>query len=256
MCGSRKWRWAAVLGLCTAWGVVTTAAGEFYELRVIRVASADKAAVLDAALESEGMQALADAGMQVGVFRKQDGSSHDRYLLTVHADTYSIGESIVGPDSADEAYGAAREYLGADPEDPVFTRQEVSLIKAVPTCPRLQDPEGMGSDERYFELRTYESATEVKAARKIEMFEAGGEIELFGQVGLDLVFFGRAVAGDNLPQLTYMLVYEDEDAKKAAWKTFVSSPEWERMKNLPRYKDTVSKIHSHFLVALPYSHIR
>ena len=33
--------------------------------------------------------------------------------------------------------------------------------------------------ERIYELRSYESATEAKAVKKIEMFNQGGEIELF-----------------------------------------------------------------------------
>ena len=245
-----------VLGLWLGCGAVASMAGEFYELRVIRMESPEKAAIFDATLESEGMQALSEAGIQAGVFKQRDDSSHDRYLLMVHAGSYSIGQEIIGADAADEATGAAWDYLNADPKDPIFTRQEVSLVKAVSTFPRLKDPEGSGSEDRYFELRIYESATEVKGALKVEMFETGGEIELFGQMGLDLVFFGRAVAGDNLPQLTYMVVYENEDAKKAAWKAFTTSPEWGQMKSLPRYKDTVSKVHSHFLTALPYSHIR
>lgn len=243
-----------VLGI--GWAAISAAAGEFYELRVARIDSAEKAAVLDACMAEEGMQALSESGIRAGVFRKQDGSSHDRYILLVHPSAYSIGQELIGPDAADGAMEATRAYLEADPKNPVFSRQEVSLIKAVPTFPRLKDPDGSATEDRYFELRVYESATEVKGALKIDMFEAGGEIELFGKTGLDLVFFGQAVAGANLPQLSYMLVYENEDAKNAAWKNFIGSPEWDRLKNLPRYKDTVSKIHSTFLVPMPYSGIQ
>ena len=43
-------------------------------------------------------------------------------------------------------------------------------------------------------------------ARKIRMFDEG-EIAIFRKVGMIPVFFGEALAGRNLPQLTYMLAY-------------------------------------------------
>jgi hypothetical protein len=249
--------WGMLAGLGgLAWMAPGASAREWFELRVIRIESAEKAAVLDACLAEDGMRVLADQGIRAGVFRERDGSSHDRYVLLVHSDAASLGRPLVGPDDADDAAPAARAYLAADPKDPVFTRHEVYLLQAFASLPQLQDPPGDGGGDRYFELRIYESPTEILGVRKVEMFEGGGEIELFRKSGLDIVFFGQAVAGPNLPQLTYMLVYDDEADKDASWKTFVESDEWNTMKALPRYADSVSRIHSHFLVAMPYSAIR
>lgn len=239
-----------------AWVAPDASAREWYELRVIRMDSAEKAAILDACLEEEGMRVLAEQGVRAGVFRERDGSSHDRYVLLVHPGPASLGRELIGPDDAEGAPSAVRAYLAPDPKDPIFSRHEVTLLQALATLPRLQDPPGDGTGDRYFELRIYESPTEVLGVRKVEMFEGGGEIELFRKSGLDIVFFGQAVAGPNLPQLTYMLVYDDEADKEASWKAFVDSDEWNTMKALPRYQDSVSRIHSHFLVAMPYSAIR
>ena len=40
--------------------------------------------------------------------------------------------------------------------------------------------------ERIYELRNYESATDAKAVKKIEMFNEGGEIDLFNKLNLIL----------------------------------------------------------------------
>ena len=42
---------------------------------------------------------------------------------------------------------------------------------------------------------------------------------------------------------------------KARWQTFFAHPEWERMKNLPQYKDTVSKINNWFVKPANFSQI-
>ena len=83
-----------------------------------------------------------------------------------------------------------------------------------------------------------------------------GELDIFADVGLKGVFFGRALSGENLPNLTYMLVYDNEGQKKSAWSSFIKSPAWESMKSEEIYKDTVSKIVSIFLVPTSYSQIR
>ena len=59
-----------------------------------------------------------------------------------------------------------------------------------------------------------------------------------------------------MPNLTYMLVHQDEESMRQAWQGFLRHPDWERMKAMPRYKDTVSKIIKRMLVPLEYSQIR
>ena len=47
-----------------------------------------------------------------------------------------------------------------------------------------------------------------------------GEIAIFRKVGMTPVFFGQTVAGRNLPNLTYMIGYDDLAARERAWKAF------------------------------------
>ena len=70
------------------------------------------------------------------------------------------------------------------------------------------------------------------------------------------VFFGSAVSGDNLLNLTYMLVYDTDAGKEKAGESFRKAPAWKALKAEEIHEDTVSRITSMFLVAMPYSTIR
>ena len=86
------------------------------------------------------------------------------------------------------------------------------------------------------------------------MFESA-ELAIFRDVRLDPVFFGTSLAGDNLPNLTYMLGYRDMQEREKNWKAFLSHPSWQTLKANPRYADTVSKIISVFLKPRDYSQV-
>jgi hypothetical protein len=74
------------------------------------------------------------------------------------------------------------------------------------------------------------------------MFNQGGEIEIFRKAGLKPVFFGQALIGSKLPNLTYMVGFDDMEALEAGWKAFMAHPDWNALKNDEQYKDTVSNI--------------
>ena len=121
--------------------------------------------------------------------------------------------------------------------------------------PRIEQPAySRERKSRLFELRTYESHSEVKALKKVEMFNAG-EIDLMRQVGLGPIFYGQALVGPNLPHLTYMLSAENQDEHKKHWTAFGQSPVWKKMSGDPQYADTVSKITNHFLIPTAYSQV-
>jgi hypothetical protein len=69
------------------------------------------------------------------------------------------------------------------------------------------------------------------------------------------VFFGESMVGPILPNLTYMITFPDTDAQKAAWEKFMGSPEWDKLKNDPQYKDTVSNITNLELRPTSYSQV-
>ena len=86
------------------------------------------------------------------------------------------------------------------------------------------------------------------------MFDTG-ETQVMRDTGLAPVFFGETLIGPDVPNLTYMLSAANEEEHKAHWKAFMVHPEWQRMKKLPKYKDTVSKITNYFLVPADCSQI-
>ena len=67
-------------------------------------------------------------------------------------------------------------------------------------------------------------------------------------VGLGPVFFGETLVSHDVPNLTYLLSADSPEAHKEHWKAFLAHPEWDRMKNLKRYADTVSNIVSVMLI--------
>ena len=61
-----------------------------------------------------------------------------------------------------------------------------------------------------------------------------------------------------MPNLTYMLAYDDLAARDKNWKVFGSSPEWMKLRATPGFADAeiVSNISNVFLSPLPFSPIR
>jgi hypothetical protein len=164
----------------------------------------------------------------------------------------SISEKM-GQDA--EFMKKAAAYLGVGKDAAVFSRVESSLLYAFEGMPRLVVPKKETDSARLFELRVYESHSEMKGKLKVQMFNEG-EMGIFKEAGVQSVFFGEAVIGKNLPNLTYMTVYNDEAHRGEVWKKFSAHPKWKEMSKMELYKDTVSKIIAQHMKPLPYSVIQ
>ena len=114
------------------------------------------------------------------------------------------------------------------------------VLRAFATFPQVQAPTKAAG--RVAQLRTYESHSSERAMMKIRMFEEGGEIAIFKRVGLNPVFFGQTMAGTKMPNVTYMLAFEDEKALKSAWDKFRADADWKTLQGDETYKDAVSNI--------------
>ena len=117
------------------------------------------------------------------------------------------------------------------------------------------DAETQGNKPRVFELRTYESHSEAAAAKKIEMFNEGGEIALFDSLGLRSVFFGQTLIGRRQPNLVYMTVHQDMAAREKVWEHFRNSEGWKKLSTEPAFLNTVSATTIVFLRPAPYSQV-
>ncbi|VGO22577.1 NIPSNAP family protein [Pontiella sulfatireligans] len=250
---------AAVLAV-SATASVKAAAGnpkrgtQFFELRRYLLDDATKQKALEAFFRDVEIPALNRAGIgSVGVFKELEGDSLSLYMLLPFPSLESF-VSLTDRLAVDPNYladGAA--ILNADKKTAPYLRIESSLMEAFDRLPTLRVPEKKAT--RVYELRQYESASFTAAQNKIEMFNAGGEIDIFLETGLDPVFFGRSLSGAKLPNLTYMISFDDMAAHDANWDAFKKHPEWNRIKAIPKYKGTVSNITKTFLKATPYSQI-
>jgi hypothetical protein len=160
---------------------------------------------------------------------------------------------------ADQQYlQAAGPYLDATAADPAYVRQESSILAAFPRFPRVVVPSATAAKgPRLFELRTYESPGEKAHLAKVKMFEELGEIEIFKRVGLTPVFFSRTIAGPRMPNLVYLLVYDNMAAREQAWNAFRVDPEWKKVSSTPGFADAdiVSNITTVYLRPASYSQI-
>jgi hypothetical protein len=180
------------------------------------------------------------------------------YLLLPHPNAESI--AAVGTRLSDDAEyrRAAAAFRALPAGDPPYVRRESSLLLAFASVPAVEAPAGsLAAPSRIFELRTYESHNEAATAKKIEMFEGGGEIAIFRRVGITPVFFGRDLIGPALPSLTYMIVFPDIAAREKAWAAFRADAEWVKLRSTPGLSnaDIVSNIRSVLLGPTPYSQI-
>jgi hypothetical protein len=239
---------------------------EYYELRVYHLKSAANRGLLDTYLSKALIPSLNRLGSRpVGVFVQQErtgapGATEVTEPLAVLAlipyPTIEAFATAGARLNADAAYqSAGTEYLQSPKTNPAFERIDSWLMQAFAGMPNVELPAYCRAGKpRMFELRTYESYSEVKALKKVEMFNSG-EIELMRKVELGPIFYGQALIGSNLPHLTYMLSAENQEAHKQHWDAFKTHPTWEKLKNEPQYADTVSKITNRFLVPAPYSQI-
>ncbi|MCP4452351.1 MAG: NIPSNAP family containing protein [Planctomycetes bacterium] len=175
----------------------------------------------------------------VGVFQMADGKTTDLYVVLPHASLRSVARANTRFLADKKVQQDGDVVWGSPMKKPVYKRIESSLLLGFDKCPKVEVP--TKKDTRVFQLRIYESHNETKAKRKIEMFNKG-EIETFRATGLDPVFFGEALVGGKIPNLTYMVGFDDAEAQKAAWGAFGKHPKWIEMRSDPYYADTVSNI--------------
>ena len=193
-----------------------------------------------------------------GVFANMIGPDGPYLLLVNSYSSLAAMEAIQSKSSEDKEFMQALEGYYSQP-GLGYERVKVSLLRAIDSMPKIEPPPiEEGKAPRIFELRTYESNNASTLRRKVKMFEEGGELDIFRRVGIKPVFFGTAMTGDNLPQLTYMVCYDDLAARDKAWKAFGADPAWQKLRLQPGLADAeiVSNIGNTILRALPFSPVR
>lgn len=230
---------------------------EFYELRLYHLRQGPMLKRFDEFYRDVALPAWNRAGVNpVGVFDLAVGpDATTKYVLLPY-------KSLAAMAAAQEQFEADPEVLKSDfanvpPTDPAYLRKESSLLLAFTGLPKLEVPAQVGASRpRIFELRTYEAHSRKANKKKVEMFNVG-EIAIFRRAGLQPVFFGETLVGTKLPNLTYMLVFDDMAARDKNWATFVGDPEWKKLSTTPGYTNAeiLTNITNVFLRPTVYSQI-
>src|SRR5215475_5432665 len=248
---------ASVSSVATAAEKGQSTTRDYYELRAYRLKADANHDRLDNYLEKAAIPAWNRLGIKsVGVFTEMEPKDAPAiWVLVPHPslDSFSTAWSKLNADSEYQKAGAS--YLQTAKTEPAFDRIDSWLLLAFAGMPRLEVPAlTREKKQRVFEMRTYESYSELKALKKVQMFNSG-EIEVMKEVKLSPVFYGQALIGRDLPHLTYMLCGENKDAHKKHFADFGKHPTWNKLKNDPQYGDTVSKITSRFFEPAGFSQI-
>jgi len=148
--------------------------------------------------------------------------------------------TLFGFGSVEELLGA-RERLRADeewkkgfeawenhPEQPYehLTSTLLELTDYCPTVPTSLEPRNA---PRIFEIRVYHSPTWRQLRALHERF-AGPEIQIFHRVGVHPILYSSTVFGGQLPNLTYVIPFDDLAAREKAWNAFGADPEWVKVR--------------------------
>jgi hypothetical protein len=173
----------------------------------------------------------------VGVFSPVYGPANlSLYVVIPHESleaVYADNEKLL----QDKVYTTEGEkFLNAPMSEAAFVRMERSIFRTFNNIPQVEVPKDMlETKNRIYEIRMYESPSMVAAKKKIQMFNEGGEIEIFRKTGLRPVFFGECIAGPSMPVLYYMLVFNNMQERDANWANFSKSPEWQKLSKDPYY---------------------
>jgi hypothetical protein len=113
----------------------------------------------------------------------------------------------------------------AGPEPPYEHYQQI-LLRA---SPYNVAPPAKAKSPRLFELRVYHSPTWRQLAALHERF-AGPEIKIFHRVGVHPILYSETAIGPNMPNLTYVIPFDDLASREKAWNAFSADPEWIRVR--------------------------
>lgn len=175
--------------------------------------------------------------------------------------------AIYGFQSLDEMWGV-HSRIKQDPElvknfeqwdsgDAPFDQQSSVLLEAAAYSPEIAAPAEPPKTPRIFELRVYHSPTWRQLKALHERF-AGPEIQIFHRVGVHPLFYSSTLIGPNMPNLTYLIPFENLAAREKAWDAFGADPDWikARKESIEKHGQISSVIQISLFKATAYSPVR
>jgi hypothetical protein len=231
---------------------------QYYEIKIYRIADKTQEAKVDAYLKDAFLPAMHRAGIPVvGVFKPVEADTAFGKLVYVLIPFKTVDQFMQLPAQLqkDKAFAeAGKAFIDAPYNEPAYKRYESIFLKAFMDFPQFVAPKfSTLPSERIYELRSYESATDAKAEKKREMFNQGGEINIFKKLNFNPVFWGEVLVGSHMPNLMYMTTFADMKSHDEQWNAFRETDEWKKLSGMEEYKNTVSKVKPYLLHPTDYS---
>lgn len=231
---------------------------QYYEIKIYRIKDPGQAGTIDKYLKDAFIPAMHRAGIsKIGVFKPVEADTAYGKLIYVFipyktADEYFKLVTFLENDKTYQTAG--KDFIDAPFDNPPFVRYESVFMKAFSRMPQFRVTSYTTPvSERIYELRSYESSTEAKALKKIQMFNEGGEIGIFEKIGANPVFWGQVLLGSQKPRLMYMTTYADMKSHDEHWLAFRNTPEWKTISSMEEYKNSTSKTKAFLLHPTEYS---
>lgn len=231
---------------------------EYYQIKIYTFDNEQQQKVADDYLKNAYLPALHKIGINsIGVFKTRPELSDgpDKTFVLIPLKSLSQLETISKKLAQNDSYlKAGKPYLDAAYDHPPYSRIESILLRAFENMPEMK-PSTVSSPRknRIYELRSYEAATEALHENKVDMFNKGGEIKIFEDLGFNAVFYGQVISGCHMPNLMYMTTFTDQESRDTHWDAFRDSPEWDALKNQVPYQNNVSHSDKFFLYPTEYS---
>lgn len=231
---------------------------QYYEIRIYHISDKTQEGMVDAYLKDAYLPALHRAGIPiVGVFKPVEADTAFGKLVYVLIPFNGVDQFMKLPEllaKDKQLVETGKSFADAPYNNPPYKRYESIFLKAFLDWPHFTAPKYTNAvSERIYELRSYESATDAKAIKKIEMFNQGGEIEIFKKLNFNPVFWGEVLVGSHMPNLMYMTTFTDMKSHDEHWSAFGKTDEWKKLLSMEEYKNTVSKANPYLLHPTSYS---
>lgn len=219
---------------------------DYYQILVYRLTGKAQEEKMDNFLKNAYLPALHRAGIKsVGVFKpvETDTLSGKRVFVWIPFTSLEHFAKIEEALEKDAVYQkSGLDFLGAPYDQVPFVRKESILLRAFTDNPNYFAPKyTTPAAERIYELRSYEGPTENLYRKKVEMFNAGGEMKIFTNLNFNAVFYAEVISGSTMPNLMYMTSFENMASRTSHWNAFRSHPDWKRLSGMAEYKNTVSR---------------
>jgi NIPSNAP len=238
----------------------TTSPRSFLELKTWRLHNSreDQLKHLSDYLETGLFPALTRAGAKpIAALTTTIGPDTPTLLTIVQHASLAAFQNTLATLEADTAQSQALQQLISGSGLP-FVTTESTLLHNLSIIPEITLPAPDKSrPARIFELRTYQNQSTPAQQKKAAMFN-DGEIAIFQRLGMNPIFIGEAIVGPHLPNITYMLAFENLAAREKLWQQFGSDPEWKKLSGPPELKDPeiVANISNTILAPRPFSPLR